>query len=216
MASLTDSIIVLNTTKVGEKSLVVHSLSSSMGRRSFITTAGRGSGALYMPLNILDVQLTENPRSDLWRMGGVSAKYALNGIRSDVKKNAISMFMSEVLYRTVRDGAYEEGLFEWCERSVLTLDALGSDYGNYHLLFLLELASALGFSPTVQDMAPFAGDRLPEVRALMCGSFSESMLVPLSGAVRSEIAGLILDYLSVHTESKIEIRSLRVLSELFR
>lgn len=213
---ITDNIIVLNTTKVGEKSLVVHCLSSSMGRRSFITGVGRGSGALYMPLNILEVQLTENPKSDLWRMSGASARYALNGIRSSVKKNAVSMFMSEVLYRTVRDGAYEEGLYEWCERSVLTLDALGSDYGNYHLRFLLELASALGFSPTVQDMAPFAGDRIRELTALMCGSFPACMLVPLSGAVRSEIAEIILDYLSVYTESRIEVRSLRVLSELFR
>ena len=124
--------------------------------------------------------------------------------------------MSEVLYRTVREGAREEGLFEWCERSVLTLDALQGDFANYHLRFLLELAAALGFSPSWEDLAPFAGEHLANVRELLRADFGASLLVPLSGEVRNEIAELLLRYLSFHSESRIEARSLRVLRELFR
>ena len=41
------------------------------------------------------------------------------------------------------------------------------------------------------------------------------MLIPLSGADRNKIAEDILRYLEFHTESSINVRSLRVLHELF-
>ena len=210
-------LIILNTTKVGERSLVLHALSPDWGRRSFITSVPKGGGmALFQPLGILDAEVVENPKSDLWRVHGLSAKYPLVSLRTSASKNAITLFMSEVLYRTVREGGREEGLFEWCERSVLTLDALEGDYANYHLRFLLELAAALGFSPSWEDLAPFAGEHLASVRELLRADFGASLLVPLSGEVRNEIAELLLRYLSFHSESRIEARSLRVLRELFR
>ena len=42
------------------------------------------------------------------------------------------------------------------------------------------------------------------------------MLVPLNGEARTEIARILLKYLGYHTETRIEVRSLRVLQELFR
>ena len=128
--------------------------------------------------------------------------------------------MSEVLYRTVKDGANEEGLYDWCRKSILTLDAMESDFSNFHIRFLLELCSALGFSPTFEDLLPHI-DRndgkghFEALRGFMQSSFSESMLIPLSGADRNKIAEDILRYLEFHTESSINVRSLRVLHELF-
>ena len=210
-------LIILNTTKIGERSLVLHALSPDWGRRSFITSVPKGGRmALFQPLNILDAEVTENPKSDLWRVHGLSAVHPLAGIRTSPAKNAMTLFMSEVLWRAIRDGAREEGLFEWCERSVLTLDALEGDYANYHLRFLLELASTLGFSPSLQDLAPFAETHLAELRALLQSDFGACMLVPLNGEARSEIAEILLRYLSYHAETRIEARSLRVLRELFR
>jgi len=209
-------IIVLNLTKVGEKSLVLHTLSSDFGRRSFIVGAkGRGTMALYLPLNILDCEVIENPKSDLWRLRSVSACHPLNGIRSNPYKNTMTLFMSEVLYRAVRDGVCEPGLFEWCERTILTLDALPTDFSNFHLRFLLELAAAMGFSPSVEDLMPFAGTHFAEVKALVSSDFSHSMLIPLSGAARNEIAEILLKYLGYHTDSRIEARSLKVLREIY-
>ena len=210
-------LIILNTTKIGERSLVLHALSPDWGRRSFITSVPKGGRmALFQPLNVLDAEVTENPKSDLWRVHGLSAVHALAGIRTSPAKNAMTLFMSEVLWRIIRDGAREEGLFEWCERSVLTLDALEGDYANYHLRFLLELAATLGFSPSLEDLAPFAETHLDDVRALLQSDFGACMLVPLNGEARSEIAELLLRYLSYHAETRIEVRSLRVLRELFR
>ena len=210
-------LIVLGTTKLGEKSLVVHCLTPSLGRRSFLTAVPRGGGmALFLPLNILDGEVSENPKSDLWRVRQLSAVHPLNDIRSSVSKNSISLFMAEVLYRTVRDGVQEDGLFEWCRRSVLTLDALRSDFSNYHLRFLLEFAVALGFSPSSADLAPFAGEHLAEIRALLESDFSRAMLLPLNGKSRSEIAESLLRYIGYHSDCSLNVRSLAVLRELYR
>ena len=76
-------LIILNTTKVGEKSLVLHTLSPDWGRRSFIASVPRGGGmALFQPLGILDAEIVENPRSDLWRAHAFAARHPLTGLRS--------------------------------------------------------------------------------------------------------------------------------------
>lgn len=208
-------IIVLNTTKVGDKNLVVHALGREFGRRSYIVSAGKpGASARYLPLNILDVEVVENPKSELWRLRAVSPACPLRGIRSNMYKNSMTLFMAEVLFRAVK-GEAEPGLFEWAEQSILTLDALPSGFSSYHLRWLLELCSALGFTPSVQDLAPFAGENLRRLEGLM-GPMESALLVPLNGKQRSEIADSLLEYLSSHLETRLGIRSLAVLSELYR
>lgn len=207
-------LLILQTTKVGDRSLVLHTLSSSWGRRSFIVSAGKGM-AMYLPLNILDAEVIQNEKSDLWRLRGISAVNPLNGIRSSAGKNSITLFMSEVLYRIVRDGAFEEGLFDWCERSVLTLDALESDWANFHIRWLLELCGALGFCPSSEDLAPFSGRFHSKIQTLLGLSFGEFMLEPMNGEERNAIAQILLDYIGFHSDCKVEIRSLKVLRELF-
>ena len=210
-------LIVLSSTKVGEGSLVLHTLSPGWGRRSFITGVGKGGGtAMFLPLSLLDAEIVENPKSELWRLRSPGVSEPLLGIRTDIRKNTMTLFMSEVLMRTVRDGAREEGLYEWCRQSILTLDALRTDFSNFHLRFLLEFAGALGFAPTLEDLAPFAGEHLAVVRQLLQSGPAESLIIPMNGAQRNAVASLLLDYIGFHTETRLNVRSLQVLRELYK
>ena len=211
-----DRLIVLNTTKLGETKVVLHTLSREWGRRGFVVSVGRkASMSLFLPLNILSAEITENPRSSLWNASRLQAEYPLNGIRSNIRKNTMTLFMSEVLYRAVKEGAREDGLFEWCERSILTLDALEGYYSNYHIRFLLELAVQMGFAPTAEDLAPFAGEYLSVLQRFVSADFAESMLIPLTGEARNRIAEALLRYISYHSESALNVQSLSVLRELY-
>ena len=210
-------LIVLHTTKFGENSLVVHTLSKDYGRRSFLVK-GVGKKAmmsLFLPLNVLEADIVETGKSTLFTARNLVARYPLLGIRNNMFKNSMTMFMSEVLYRVVKDGAYEQGLFEWCEKDILLLDAIQTDFSNFHIRFLLEFAMALGFSPEAHDLAPFTGTHFPIVERFMKEPFAESMLIPLSGSVRNEIAESVLRYIEFHTDSTLNINSLKVLRELF-
>lgn len=211
------AMLVLSLTKIRENAVVLHTLSRDFGRRSFIATVSRTTPmALFLPLNILDAEVSENPRSSLWRIRNVSLSHPLNSIRSDVYKNAIALFVSEVLYRTVREGMESESLFDWCCKSVLELDALQSDFSNFHLLFLLGLTSQLGFEASVEDLAPFVGENLGVVKELVSLPVAGALLLPMSGRTRNDIAQSLILYLSRHTETAINVQSLKVLSEVLR
>lgn len=214
--TVSTELIVLHTTKVGENSIVVHALSKEYGRRGFLVRgAGKRQMSLLLPLNVLEAEVTESSKSTLLSARNLTARHPLLGIRNNIFKNSMTMFMSEVLYRVVKDGSREEGLYEWCERSILLLDAVQTDFSNFHLRFLLELTVALGFSPEARDLQPFVGDHYHVVDRLMRGSFAETMLLPLNGQLRNEIAEEVLRYIEYHTESSVNVNSLKVLRELF-
>ena len=141
----TIELIVLSTTPVGENALVVHTLSREWGRRGFLVPSARKAGtARFLPLNILEAQVVENPKSELWSLRNITPRDALSGIRDNIHKNTMSLFLAEVLLRTLKEGTCEEGLFEWCVGSILTLNALEADFYNYHIRFLIDFAGALG------------------------------------------------------------------------
>ena len=209
--------IILATTKVGDKSLVLHCLCNEGGRRSFIVSVGRKAGmALFLPLNIIDGEAVENRKSTLWRLHRISSAAPLESIRGNVYKNAVCLFMSEVLYRCIHDGEGDAELFDWCARSIAALDSIESGWSNFHLRWLMELSAALGFSPTKESIAPFAGERYSEICALLDADLTSFLMAPLNGTARSEIADILLRYLSSHTECSLNIRSLAVLSEVLR
>ena len=209
-------LIVLHTTKFGENSIVVHTLSREYGRRSFLVRGvGKKTMSLFLPLNIIEAEVQESSKSTLYTAKGLVSACSLMGIRNSILKNSMTMFISEVLYRAVKDGTSEPGLYDWCKKNIMLLDAVQSDFSNFHIRFLLELAVALGFRPQVSDLMPFVGDHYPIVESFMQMPFAESMLIPLSGAVRNEIAEKILRYIEFHTESALNINSLKVLRELF-
>lgn len=214
MSSFSEQIIVLNATKTGENSLVVHALCRSLGRRSFITNIAKGRRALYEPLSLIDCEIVENPKSDLWRLKGVSAPHPLENLRSNMQKNAITLFVSETLWRSLKDGDGRE-IFDWLRTSILLLEELPAPCSNFHLYWLLRYAAALGFSALPEDVAPFAGEHFDEIRYLIQENFDDCMRLPLKGKDRSEIAAALLDYISFHNDSPLKVRSLEILSQIF-
>ena len=210
-------LIVLNTVRTGESAMVLHTISPTFGRRSFIANIGKKTSmSLFLPLNVLDVEVLENPKSDLWRVRNIKALFPLSGIRGNIYKNTMTLFMSEVLFRVLKDGAWEDGLYEWCERNILTLDALEGDFSNYHIRFLMELASVLGFTPSIQNLAPFAENHYGRLKTLLECDFPSFMLEPMSGEERNSLASIMLKYISYHADTPVNVKSLPVLRELFR
>ncbi|MBR6280321.1 MAG: DNA repair protein RecO C-terminal domain-containing protein [Bacteroidales bacterium] len=185
-------LIVLNHTKVRDNAIVIHTLSREFGRRSFLVSVRKGASmALFLPLSLVEADITDNPRSQLSRAADFLSRNPLHDIRSNVHKNAMTLFISEVLYRVVREGVYEDGLYEWCEKTILALEALEGGYAAFNTRFLIELAIALGFAPDTAALLPFMdqGDK-DNIDAL-------------------------LRYLSFHLGCELNIRSLKVLRELY-
>lgn len=210
-----DEIIILHYTRFSEKAVVLHCLSKTSGRCGYMVKDASRQMAFFQPLSILECEVTSNPKSSLSTIKNIWQKEPLNGIRNSVGKNAISMFMAEVVYRSTREGTLEGGLFEWFKEEIALLDALQCDYSNFHIRFLLDLAGAMGFMPDFDAISPFLEDSAPAVQAFMDCSFADSMLIPLSGSMRSTICTRLIKYLECHLDYPLKIRSLAVLAELF-
>lgn len=210
-----DEIIVLGTTDFAEKSLVIHCLSKTWGRRSFLVrNAGKCSG-FFQPLGIVACTVIENPKSSLFCAKDFSSIMPLNGIRNSIAKNSISIFMAEVLFRALREGVDEQGLFEWCKEEVALLDSLDEHYSNFHIRFLLDFAAACGFRPTFENILPFIGDQSETISSILRSDMAGSLIIPLTGIQRTAICERLIKYLEFHLDTRINIKSLKVLSELF-
>ena len=196
--------------------MVLHTLSKEYGRRGFVVRSlNKKMMSMLLPMNILEVTVADSGKSGLLPVRNLMVSCPLMGIRSNLYKNTMTMFLSEVLYRVVKEGTDEPGLYEWCEKQIMLLDAIETDFSNFHIRFLLELAIALGFSPKIDDLRPFLGDNQFIIEKFMSTSFAESMLMPLSGILRNEICEGVLRYIEYHLESTLTINSLKVLRELF-
>ena len=210
-----DEFIILGSTKLKENALVLHTISAEWGRRGCVVNVSRKtSGALSQILSSIDGEVVPNPRSELYRLRGVGTAYPLTSLRTDMRKSAITMFLGEVLYRTLTEGMVDSALFEWCKACVLTLEELRGDFSNFHLWFLKELASQLGFKADRDTLTPFASERLDVLCGIAGSDFASCMMIPLNGAVRSELASILIRYLSFHCDRQIDIRSLSVLQAL--
>lgn len=171
--------------------------------------------SMFLPLNIVEADITDSNKSTLWRANKFSSRYPLNGLRGNLYKNTMTLFMSEVLFRVLKDGANEEGLYDTIAKHILTLDAIESDFSNFHIWFLLELCKSLGFEAEFDSISSFSGEHLMILESFIQADFSEAMLIPLNGQTRSEIAEVIIRYIEHHSESVLNIKSLKVLHEIF-
>ncbi len=209
-------LIVLHYTRTGERSVVVHSLCRECGRRGLLfKNIGNGSMlSMFQPLSLIECVVSESNLSALCTARKPVLVSPLQGIRGNLYKNSISMFIGEVLFRVLKDGTDESGLFDWCRKNILLLDALESDFSNFHIRFLLELAVALGFAPSSEDLLPFVGDDMETMELFLTGTFEQTMIIPMSGSLRSRLASALLGYIEFHTETSLTVNSLKVLHEL--
>lgn len=186
-------LIILNLTKVKDNSVVIHTLSREFGRKSFIVSIKKGASmAMFLPLSILEADVTDNPKSQLWRARNFISKYPLMQLRSNMHKNAMTMFFSEVLFKVLKEDGCETELFDWCEDIILRLESLEKGYAAFNTGFLVELAVELGFAPAGADILPFADNK------------------------DKDNLDTLLRYLSHHLGTALNIQSLKVLRELYK
>lgn len=211
-------IIVLHLTKYSDHALILHTIDSAAGRRSFLVRGiKRGNAvAVFHPLSILDAVSAESPKSTLAWLREWETAIALPGIRGDQIKASVAMFVSEVLYRSFTTELADQALFDWLCDAIVRLDAAGGSIANFHLWFLVGYAVQLGFMPgeAVEPAGLFSPDETTLFYQILRGNFEETLALPLSAARRQAFARRMLQYLSWHLGTTLDARSLDVLHEV--
>ena len=151
--------IVLNTVRYSDKHNIVHVYTDARGLLSFAvplgrTQAARMRNAMLMPLSLIEMEATVRPGRNLATMRDLRRTYALSTIYSDPVKNAIVLFISELLTHVIQEPEGNEPLFRYIEQSVQLLEQLPDHVANFHICFLYHLGGHLGIQPNVESHRP--------------------------------------------------------------
>ena len=125
--------LILRTTKYGDTGLVVHAFDSVVGRCGFfLRGAGRGrnasAAAVFHPLAVVDL-VCSTSGGGMPCIREFSPALHLASLRCDVKKGAMALFISEVLYRSLHENQPDTALFTFLTGIVGALDAALDEAG---------------------------------------------------------------------------------------
>jgi DNA repair protein RecO (recombination protein O) len=145
--------IVIRVVKYGETSLVVTIYTELFGVQSYLVNGvrtsskkGPGKANLFQPGAILDLVAYHSDLKNLQRLREFRWSFVYQHIFFDVVKNAVALFMVELLQKCLKQPEPNEDLYNFIEDAFMHLDASsGRVMANYPLFFALHLAGFLGF-----------------------------------------------------------------------
>jgi DNA repair protein RecO (recombination protein O) len=145
--------IVLRAIKYGETSLIVTIFTEVFGIQSYLVNGvrssskkGVGKANLFQPAAILDMVVYHNELKQLQRIKEFRWSVIYRQILSDISKNAVALFMIELLTKCLKQPEANPDLFHFTEDALLHLDDSKSMVtANFPLFFALHLAVFFGF-----------------------------------------------------------------------
>jgi len=145
--------VVLRSVKYGETSLVVTCFTELFGLQSYLvngvrTVSKKGSAKanLFQPSAILELVAYHNEFKNLQRLKEFKWEYLYQHIFSDVRKNAVALFMVELLTKCLKQPETNADLFYFVEDAFHHLDEVNDTVtANFPLFYALHLAVFFGF-----------------------------------------------------------------------
>ena len=148
--------IVLRTVKYGETSIIVTIFTELFGVQSYLvngvrtsTKKGTGKANLFQPSAILDMVVYHSELKHLNRIKEFKWSYIYQHILSDVRMNAVALFMVELLTKCLKQPEGNPDLFHFVEDVFIKLDESNvAVMANLPLFFALHLPFHFGFRIT--------------------------------------------------------------------
>lgn len=233
--------IVLHSLKYNDSSNIVDIYTETLGRQSFLVKLSRTKktmvkSVLFQPLSILEFDADYRPMSTLHRISEAKPFLLFKSIPYNPYKASIAMFMSEFLYRALKEETDNNPLFAYLLHSIEWLDECEGSFANFHLVFLIRLSRFLGLYPNVEDyhtgdyfdlmnasfisLKPFHNSFIrPEeasrLAKLMRMNYETMHLFAMNRVERNRCIVIINDYYRLHLPEFPALKSLTVLQELF-
>jgi len=145
--------IVLRTIKYGETSVVTSIFTEMFGIQSYIIngvrTSGKGAAkaSYFQPASVLEMEVYHNELKNLQRIKEYKWSYLFKNIFNDVTKNAVAIYMVELLQKCLKQPENNMALFQFAEDAFMQLDICAEPVtANFPLYFSLQLLPFFGFS----------------------------------------------------------------------
>ena len=147
--------VVLKTIRYGDNSLIVKLLTEQNGLQSFMVKGAFNKtakirAALFQPLTLLEV-VCANSHGDLGYLREAAVEHTYKSIPFDIRKNAVVMFLSELLSKSIQDSETDLELFDFVHEALTHLDAMQCSCADFPLKFSIGLSRHLGFEPNTSS-----------------------------------------------------------------
>jgi DNA repair protein RecO (recombination protein O) len=231
--------IVLSSLKYGDTSLIVRAYTESDGLKAYLlkgilaSRKGKLKTAYFQPLSQLDIVAIHKNKGTLEQIREARVDFHYTTMHTDITKNAITLFLAEMLSNCIREEQSDTALFSYLQTALQWLDT-HDQIANFHLYFLLSLTRFLGCYPDLShiDAAYFdlqegqftdvpsgnkviRGDELNQFRKLLGTNFDVVHLIQMSKVQRQQLLQNIVEYFELHLHGFRKPRSLAVLNEVF-
>ncbi len=231
--------IVLHALKYGESKIIVDMFTRRWGRLSFIVPIPKSNKSrlkkqYFQPMTLLEIECEVRQRMSLQKLSDAHLLTPFVSISVSPEKLAISMFLAEFLYHSLRSQQQDDPLFSYIADSIQWLDVATEGIANFHLTFLMRLSRFLGFYPNLDTdgdyfnmregrfcgQVPLTSGILSPVEAqmirlLMRMDFPTMHLFRFSRQERQRILDVLLQYYKLHLPDFPEMKSLAVLQQLW-
>lgn len=233
--------IVVNVIKYNDKHNIAHVYTDKRGMLAFLvrqgtTHASRMRNAMFMPLSMIEFEAHMQPGCDLCTLHDVRRIAVLMSIYSDPMKNAIAMFMSELLSHTIQEQEQNMVLYSYLRNSIQRLEDTQGSVANFHICFLYQLGAFIGIQPDVDSYregywfnmadgvftpSPRPGGKsIPPAQARVLQLLSRMTWdnmhhFKFTREQRNEMLEMMLNYYRLHHSTLGTLRSPEVLKQLF-
>lgn len=231
--------IALSSKKYSESSIIFKALTKSDGVKSYLVRGIRSkknktlSPALFQALTILEIEANHRNKGGLETIKSAKISKPYKNIPYDITKNSMTLFISELIDKCVREEEKNKELFDFIVSSFVWLD-VSENHQNFHIHFITKLLKYLGISP---HNNPNAND-FDIVNGTFVNSVEKKRMIPQSIVIglnmflgtnfdvintavdsslkRKQFLEFMMNYLEYHIDSFKRPKSLNVLYDLFK
>lgn len=233
--------IVLGTLKYGEGSLIGQLYTLEHGLVPMMIQGLKSKSALIrpsylQPLSILRIEYYYKSNREIQRLKEARCEPVLHGLQQDLRKSSVAIFMAELLTKVTSQGEPDPQFFQQLADFIKRLDQSKSAIANWPVFFLVKLADWLGLGiapyeegqPMELDMAagrfvqagmssgPSIDSTLSaDLNIILQSTAYDLQQAQVSLLSRKELSLQLLRYLHLHLGGLSQLRSLKVLSQIW-
>lgn len=156
--------VVVRSHPYGDSRRIVNVYTEEDGMRGFMVRMPRRAGgkvraSFFFPLSQIEFSYERRPLDSadgIVYLQDVRQAYTYRNLYGDVRKNSMAFFMAEVLSRCITRSEPDSRFFAWLWKSLQDFDMQEQGFSDFHLFFLLEIASFLGVCPCLKENSPRA------------------------------------------------------------
>ena len=230
--------IVLKVFNFSDNQKIVHAFSKERGYISLISPSSffRKRNCTVHLMQVVEAEIFYTEKSSLYKLKSVTPLVNLSALYFDIYKMNIALLWGEVLDLILKNEQKNIDLFNFILQSVEYLNETVKDIANFNLFFLYRLATLIGFKidtstyeegyvldinggvfiPCGGKEAYVSGPNAAQVIHKLCSCQVEELAdIVLDRKSRSILLDIILLFFSIHLNTDFNIKSIKVIREVF-